>query len=217
MHHEFPEQGPDMTDPHRIATIEELREVIGQPHPGVAQKITDRLDEDARQFIAVAPFLVLTTADAEGRLDASPKGDAPGFVMVEDEQTLVIPDRPGNKLAYGHLNILATGRIGLLFVVPNTSETLRINGRAELTRDPGILRMMAAREKPAVLAIRVFVEECFFHCGKAFIRSGLWAPESWRAKQRVSFGSMYARRTGGDQAMAEAIDQGIEADYRNNL
>lgn len=206
-----------MTDPDRIHTVEQLRAVISEPHPELAQKNTDRLDEDACAFIARAPFLVMTTADADGRLDASPKGDAPGFVQVEDERTLIVPDRPGNKLAYGHQNILSSGRVGLLFVVPNTPETLRVNGRAELTRNPELLQRLASRGRPAVLAVRITVEECFFHCGKAFIRSKLWEPESWDDKQRVSFGRMYVRRKGGEAALAEAIDQAIETDYRDNL
>ena len=135
-------------------------------------------------FIERCPFLVLSTSDRSGRVDASPKGDAPGFLSVVDEKTLLIPDRPGNRLAYGHLNVLENPQVGLLLVIPNTSETLRINGKAELSADPELLESLAARGKPAVLAIRVTVEECFFHCGKAFIRSGLWKPDEWGARHR---------------------------------
>lgn len=206
-----------MSDPYRIETLEQLREQIGHPHPATGTKNLPALDDEARRFIARSPLLVLATADAEGRLDTSPKGDEPGFVQVEDDRTLVIPDRPGNRLAYGHENIIATGRAGMIFVVPDTVETLRINGRAELTRDPALLERLAARGKPAVLAIRVHVEECFFHCGKAFIRSHLWEPGTWDARQRISFGRQYAQRAGADAAMAEAIDASIEQDYRENL
>ncbi len=160
---------------------------------------------------------MLSTCDAEGRLDASPKGDAPGFVVVEDEHTLVIPDRPGNKLVYGHLNSLANARVGLLFLVPGTPETLRVNGTAELTNDPELLERMAARGKPAVLAIRVHVEECFFHCPKAFLRSGLWSAETWPERQKISFGRMYTKFMGVDESAAAAIDEAIETDNRANL
>lgn len=206
-----------MNDPYRIETVERLREQIGFPNPATGTKNQPSLDDEARRFIARSPLLVLATADAQGRLDTSPKGDGPGFVLVEDEQTVVIPDRPGNRLAYGHENIIATGRVGIIFLVPDTVETLRINGRAELTRDPALLERLAARGKPAVLAIRVQVEECFFHCGKAFIRSRLWEPDSWGARQRVSFGRQYAQRMGADTATADAIDASIEQDYRENL
>ena len=166
-------------DEHAIRTPEKLREVVGQGLPGLELKNQAQLDEFAVDFIARSPFLVLSTCDADGKLDASPKGDAAGFVLVEDEHTVVVPDRPGNKLVYGHQNILSNPKVGLLFLIPGTPETLRVNGSAELTTDPALLERLAARGKPAVLAIRVHVEECFFHCAKAFIRSKLWESGSW--------------------------------------
>jgi len=150
-------------------------------------------------------------------VDASPKGDAPGFVWVENEKTLVIPDRPGNKLAYGHVNILENSKVGVLFLIPGTPETLRVNGTAELTVDPELLEQLAARGKPAVLAIRVHVEECFFHCAKAFMRSKLWQPQAWPERQKISFGRMFAKVTGADETAAKAIDEAVEVDYRDNL
>jgi PPOX class probable FMN-dependent enzyme len=210
-----------VTTDHRIDTVEQLREVIGQPIEGLALKVGDVIDDHARTFLARAPFLVLSTSDPEGNVDASPKGDEPGFVVVEDEHTLLIPDRPGNKLAMGLQNILANPHVGVLFMIPGTNETLRINGRAELRRDPELLEQLAARGKPAVLAIRVHVDECFFHCAKAFIRSKLWKPDSWPEKQRISFGKMFAEKIGGDadtMASLEAtVDALVEEDYCNNL
>ena len=200
-----------------ISTVEELRAVVGEPPPGLEAKVEDHLNAFALEFIERCPFLVLSTSDRSGRVDASPKGDAPGFLSVIDEKTLVIPDRPGNRLAYGHLNVIENPQVGLLLVIPNTSETLRINGKAELSADPELLESLAARGKPAVLAIRVTVEECFFHCGKAFIRSGLWKPDEWGERHRISFGEMYAAKEGGDKAVAEAVDGMIEQDYRDNL
>ena len=208
---------PSSPDPHRIETREALRAVIAEPHPGVEQKILQKLDAYAVEFLAKSPLLVLSTCDARGRLDASPKGDAPGFVLVEDEETIVIPDRPGNKLAYGHLNILENPQVGVLSLVPGTSETLRINGRAELTRDPELLDRLAARGRPAILAIRVKADECFFHCAKAFIRSRLWRPDTWPEGYRVSFGEMLASRTGADADLARQVDEAIAANYRDEL
>ena len=128
------------TADHTIATVDALREVVAPPSDGVKMKLGDRLDEFARDFIAECPFLVLATASADGKADASPKGDDPGFVVVEDDHTLVIPDRPGNNLAFGLTNIIETGQVGLLFIIPGTTETLRVNGRAELSRDPRAAR-----------------------------------------------------------------------------
>ena len=210
-----------MDDPYLIRDVASLRSVVGDEIPMVALKVERTLTDDARAYIARSPFVVLTTSDEQGNLDASPKGDDPGFVQVLDGTTLVFPDRPGNRLVYGHLNILRNPHVGLLFIVPGTSETLRVNGRAELTREPALLERLAARGKPAVLAVRVHVDECFFHCGKAFIRSRLWQPDSWGAKHAVSFGRMFAKKLGqdGDAATstASAIDDSIAADYRDNL
>ena len=200
-----------------IKTIDDLRAVVGEPHPDLGSKNIDYIDKYAREFIERCPFVVLSTSDSDGRLDASPKGDAAGFVEVIDDRTIVIPDRPGNKLAYGHLNILSNPQVGLLFVIPNTPETLRINGRAELCAEPDLLNKLTARGKPAILAIRVTVDECFFHCAKAFLRSGLWKPDSWAERHRVSFGEMWAARKSQPEAVAAVIDEAIEADYRDNL
>ena len=200
-----------------IDTEEALRAVIGEEIPGLGEKNEAVLNEFAVDFIARSPFLVLSTADEQGRLDASPKGDAPGFVAVEDERTLLIPDRLGNRLAYGHRNILANPHVGVLFMIPGTTETLRVNGTAALTADPDLLERLAARGRPAVLVLRVEVEEVFFHCSKAFLRSKLWQHEAWGERYKVSFGKMYAKRKNASEETAAAIDAGIERDYRENL
>ena len=202
---------------HKIQSLEQLRAVIGDEIPGLHEKNIDHVDEFARDFIEKSPLIVLSTTDESGRMDASPKGDAPGFVEVLNEHTLLIPDRPGNKLAYGHQNILSNPNVGILFIVPNTRETLRINGRAELSCEPDLLQQLAARDKPATLVIRVFVDECFFHCGKAMLRSKLWDSSTWQENFRVSFGEIFAARKVAGSDVAKSIDQRIEADYRDNL
>jgi len=206
-----------MGDPNAIEDLAALRRVVGDPIPGLELKNQSGIFEEARAYIERSPFLVLSTCDAEGRLDASPKGDGPGFCVVPDERTLLIPERPGNKLAYGLQNILANPHVGLLFLLPGTPETVRVNGSATLTSDPEVLESLAARGKPAVLAIRVQVEECFYHCAKAFIRSKLWKPESWTERMKVSFGEMAAKRMGLGEDVAEKFDEAVEADYRDNL
>ncbi len=151
------------------------------------------------------------------RLDASPKGDEPGFCRIEDDHTLVIPDRPGNKLAYGLQNILVNPRVGVIFMLPGTPETVRVNGTATLTCDPELLGRLSARGKPALLAIRIRVEECFHHCAKAFIRSKLWKPESWSERLKVSFGAMAVKRMKLPDDVAAKFDAAVDEDYRSNL
>ena len=206
-----------MGDPHAISNLETLRSIIGSPIPGLGLKNQDTISEEARAYIERSPFLVLATCDAEGKLDASPKGDEPGFCLIEDERTLVIPDRPGNKLVYGLQNILVNPRVGVIFMLPGTPETVRVNGTATLTADPELLARLAARGKPAVLAIRIQVEECFHHCAKAFLRSKLWKPETWSERMKISFGKMAARRMKLGDDVAAKFDAAVEDDYRNNL
>ena len=206
-----------MSNPHSIETIDALRAVLGEPNPGLEQKVTDHVTDEAREYIERSPFVVVSTSSGDGRQDASPKGDAPGFVLIEDERTLVIPERPGNKLAYGLLNVLENPRVGLLFMLPGTPETVRVNGRASITTDPAVCERLAARGKPALLGLRVEVEECFHHCAKAFIRSQLWKPESWGERLKVSFGQMMVKRLRLDEQVADVVDEAIEKDYAENL
>ena len=198
------------TDPFRIASEAALRERIGEPNPATRQKIFDHLDEQMRAFLARSPFCLLATTDREGMPEVSPKGDSPGFALVEDEHSLVLPDRKGNKLLFGLQNLLANPRVGLIFLVPGTDETLRVSGHAELRTDPELLARLSARGQPALLAIRVRVERCFFHCARAFLRAELWNPESWPEPVRVSFGRQIAPRLGGDAKLAAAIDANVE-------
>ena len=204
-------------DPHRIATVEQLRTLYGEPNPAVAVKVSPAFDEFSRAFIHRSPFLLMSTANTGGQQDVSPKGDAPGFVAIEDDSTLLIPDRKGNQLVFGLQNIIENPQIGLVFLIPGTNETLRVNGGAEITSDPVILDRLAARGKPAIVAIRVHVRECFFHCAKAFLRAQLWKPEAWSERYRVSFGGMMAKKFGGSEEVARQVDKFIDDDYRDNL
>lgn len=162
-----------------ITDEKDLRALLGSPSDVALRKQIARLDEHCRAFIAHAPFVALATADGAGRCDVSPKGDPAGFVRVLDDTHLVVPDRPGNKRLDGLRNILANPHVALLFLVPARGETLRVNGRACITRDPDLLATMAVEGKVPSLAIGVEVEEVFLHCAKAFKRSGLWEPARW--------------------------------------
>lgn len=164
----------------RVVTSErELRELLGSPSERAVKKDLAALDEHGRAFIARSPFMLLATSNGAGRCDVSPKGDAPGFVRVLDDRHLVIPDRPGNKRLDGMRNLLQNPHVGMIFLIPGREETLRVNGRAWIVRDDELLASLAVQGKPPVLAIAVEVEECYFHCPKAFLRSQLWEPERW--------------------------------------
>ena len=162
-----------------VASEEELRQILGAPVQRVVDKVQPRLSDVHRDWIAASPFLVLATAGPDGRCDASPKGDPGGFVHVLDETTLVVPERPGNRRADGYLNILANPHVGLVFVIPGRTDTLRVNGAARVVSDAPWFDDLVVRGHRPVLALEVIVEEVFFHCGKAFLRSDLWKPETW--------------------------------------
>jgi PPOX class probable FMN-dependent enzyme len=202
---------------YRITTMSQLRAIIGDPGELVYKKLLTELDDAAVDFIRRSPFLVLATADTHGHQDASPKGDGAGFVAIEDRQTLLIPDRKGNKLLFGLGNIVENPQVGLLFLVPGTEETLRVNGTAELTTEPALLERLAARGSSPQFVIRVTIRECFFHCAKAFIRSQLWHPETWPEKIKISWGRYLAGKIGAGEDTADKIDQFVEQDYRTNL
>jgi PPOX class probable FMN-dependent enzyme len=204
-------------DPHRLDTLARVRAIIGEESPAIRTKLNAVLDETALAFLAKSPFALLATCDAGGAPDVSPKGDGPGFAVAEDERTLLVPDQRGNRLIFGLQNILANPRVALIFLVPGTEETLRVHGTAELTADPAVLARLSQRGKPALLAIRVRVTQCFFHCAKAFRRSALWDPATWPPRLRISFGEMFARKQGLAPELAEKIDASIEENYRTEL
>lgn len=151
-----------------------LRDIVGEPHPLGPGGEAPVLEAHARKFISLSPFLCLGTADADGKQDVSPRGDPPGFVTVLNERTIAIPDRPGNKRVDSMSNIAVNPEVGIVFFVPGIEETLRINGRATITEDEGVLAGMEVKGKVPKLAIVVSVEEVFFHCAKALKRSKLW-------------------------------------------
>jgi len=164
---------------HQITTIDEIHAANGEPHPSIVEKEAPRLSPLAIEFIQKSPYFLVGTSDAAGNCDVSPKGDEPGFVRVLDDSTLAIPDRLGNRRADGHRNILENGHVGLIFIVPAVDETLRVNGRAFLTRDPELLETMANRGKAPHLATIIEIDQVFMHCARSILRAGLWKPEMW--------------------------------------
>jgi PPOX class probable FMN-dependent enzyme len=200
-----------------IVTERQLRAVLGHPSPRALDKQIDRLDQHCRDIIACSPFVVVSSADGEGRPDASPTGDAPGFVLPLEERTLANPDRPGNRRADTFRNVLANPRVGLLFLVPGRMETLRINGRARITRDPSLLQKMAVQGKAPLLALVVDVEEAFVHCGKCMLRSRLWEPAAWPAVADLpSHARCLLDQAKPAQSLAE-VEASVRESYRSQL
>ncbi|CAN5701768.1 pyridoxamine 5'-phosphate oxidase family protein [soil metagenome] len=163
-----------------VTTVEDLRAIIGHPSKGVAEKVRATLTPIHQDWLRHSPLGFVATTDADGRMDVSPKGDPSGqFVHVIDERTIAIPERPGNKRADGFLNVLQRPRVGTLFVVPGRGDTLRVNGHATILADADYFDAMTVNEKRPVLAMEIVVEEVFFHCPKAFLRSDAWRPGTW--------------------------------------
>jgi PPOX class probable FMN-dependent enzyme len=158
---------------HLITSMEQLRTLYGDKSKGAVLKEIDRLNSGYRKLIEAAPFAIVATAGPEG-LDCSPKGDAPGFVRILDDTTLALPDRPGNNRIDGFTNILRDSRIALLFLIPGVGETLRVNGRASITVDPGLMQSFAVDGRLPRCVLVVHIESVYFHCSKAIVRSKLW-------------------------------------------
>lgn len=189
-----------------IPTEPALRELLGEPLPVVCAKITDRLNPSTRTLIERSPFVCLATSDEHGNCDVSPRGDPPGFVRILDDQTLLMPDRPGNRLADSLRNILANPHVGLLFVIPGVSDTFRVNGRACLTTDAALLAPCEVEGKRPKLGILVDIEQAYTQCSKAFLRSRLWDPATFVDRSSLPSAGEIMRAVHGESFDAEAYD-----------
>jgi hypothetical protein len=199
-----------------IEDIADIRELYGEPGERAVKKQLPRLEKHSRAFIALSPFVVIASTDPTGRCDASPKGDAPGFVQVLDDQTLLIPDRLGNNRVDTIGNLLAAPGVGLLFMVPGLRETLRVNGRARITTDPALLETCIVNGKVPRSGILVSAEEVYFHCGKALIRSDLWNPEKHTKQAEFpSLGRIIAEQIGSGNV--EEAERYTAESYRTRL
>ena len=204
-------------DPHAITTVGELDELLGKPSERVKAKTIDHIDEHCRAIIALSPFLTIASVDAVGRMDVSPKGDPAGFVHVLDDHTLAIPERPGNRRADTFHNVLETGIVGMIFLVPGMEETLRVNGKGRLTIDPAILMPVAVKGKVPKLALLVDVEEAFLHCAKAPKRARLWDPEAHIDRGVLpTLAEMVVDHAHHDGPVSE-VETLIADDYANNV
>ncbi len=191
-----------------VKSVEQLESLYGEPMPTSLAKEIDHISDGYRKMIEAAPFVVIATSGPDG-LDCSPKGDAPGFVRIVDDRTVMIPDRPGNNRLDGFKNLMSDPRIALLFLIPGVGETLRINGRAEVSVDPALRESFAVNGKPARGVLIVHIEKTFFHCTKAAVRAKLWDPKAQIPRAALpSTGTIIAELTsgklGGEQYDKEA-------------
>jgi PPOX class probable FMN-dependent enzyme len=208
-----------------VASLAELDAMVPPAGEGAAGKTMRRIERYAQQFIDLSPFCCLATSDGKGNADVTPRGDKPGFVRVIDERTLLIPERPGNNRMDSLRNIIQHPSLGLLFLIPGFEDTLRVNGRGRVTKDPGLLADSAVDGKLPKFGILVAVDEAFFHCAKAFRRSRLWDPTAQLPRNtmptlaRIIMDQMaeVAKETPPEQAEVAVWDEAIEEDYRTQL
>jgi uncharacterized protein len=206
----------DTDVPAAIDTLEMLRTVYAGPRNAAKLKCLDHLDEFSRLFIAWSPFFVLASSSVDGRCDASPRGDVPGFVEVVDDKTLQFPDRPGNNRLDTLTNLMGSRGVGMLFFIPGFDESLRINGAATVTRDAALRERFAVNGKPALSVVRVRVDEVYFHCGKALKRSHLWDPSVQRDRKTFpSHGRIIAEQT--KAVSVEDSEAYVATSYRERL
>lgn len=198
--------------------FEEFRLFIGQPSQRAANKVISFIDQNCRDFISKSPFLSMSTSNSGGQCDVSPRGDSPGFVTVIDDQHLFIPERPGNRRMDSAENLISNPNIGILFFIPGLGETLRINGKAYICRDPELLEMNTVNGRVPLFGILVEVEECFVHCAKAFIRSELWNPDAWLTKENLpSVPQMLADHCKIPNVSADQVAKDLQEGYRSRL
>ena len=204
-----------------IKDINELRSLFPATHPVAIQKCLDHLDSHARNFLSRAPFLCIGTQSPEGLADVSPRGDPCGFVKVLDDKTFVIPDRPGNNRLDTQRNILANPAVGILFLIPGFDDTMRVNGTAQISRDPDLLALLAVQDRTPTVAIVVTVKEVFLHCAKALRRSKLWDPKAHQDRRTMpSLMKIILDQTSGaptDPAAMQKLDANLEQDYKNSM
>jgi uncharacterized protein len=199
-----------------VNTVDELRAIVGHPSEYVANKVGSKLAPIHQDWLAHSPLGFVATTDADGNLDVSPKGDPPGFVHIIDDTTIAIPERPGNKRVDGYLNVLERPNVGTLFLIPGRGDTLRINGTARILADADYFDAMTVHDKRPILALEIDVEEVFFHCAKAFLRSDAWDPSSWNPTAVPSVAKI-AQAIKADMSLAELEKYYAEENMRKVL
>lgn len=206
---------------HLIDSEDLLRSLHGESGELASKKALPALDNYCREFISRSPFLCLATQHADGTADVSPRGDPAGFVQVIDQNTIAIPDRPGNNRLDSLSNIIANPSVGLLFLVPGFDDTLRVNGSAFLSRDPDLLASMAIKNRTPTLAVVVEIREAFLHCAKAFRRASLWQADALQdRKQLPSLLAIIKEQVSGvavEPTEEKILDKELEATYQQTM
>ncbi|MEE6163868.1 MULTISPECIES: pyridoxamine 5'-phosphate oxidase family protein [unclassified Mycolicibacterium] len=202
--------------PQEVTSVDQLRAIVGFPNTYVANKVSPRLSEVQQDWLKHSPLGFVATTDADGRVDVSPKGDPPGFVHIIDDTTIAIPERPGNKRVDGYVNVLQNPHVGTVFLIPGRGDTLRINGTAKILSDADYFDALMVDGKRPILALEIAVEEVFFHCAKAFLRSDAWKPESWNPTAVPSVAQL-ARAFKPDLSQRELDDYYSEDNLRKIL
>ncbi len=199
-----------------VETAEQLREILGPVSERARTKTRSELSEMDRLWLEASPFCLISTSDANGSCDVSPKGDPPGFTLVLDKKTIVIPERLGNRRADSFHNILQNGHAGLLYLVPGRGDTLRINGRASIVSDGPFFDQLVVNGHRPSLALLVDIDEVFFHCSKAFLRSELWNHETWNP-ETVPSRPRIAKELENTEATLEELEIYYGEQYRKGL
>ena len=202
-----------------IASHDELRTIYKTPEPtaGSIRKELKQLDHHCRSFIARSPFVLIGSSDGAGNADVTPKGDKPGFAAILDDNTIAIPDRPGNNRLDTLENIVLNPAVGLLFLIPGMNETLRVNGVAKITVDAALRERLAVEGKPPISVMIVTVRSAYMHCAKAFMRSELWKPESWPERSSMpTLGQIMRDQLAVDQSAAET-DRRLDEAYKQTM
>ena len=199
-----------------LTTLEQLETLYGLPHERALRKEIAFLNEDYQAMVKASPLVIVSSCGPDG-LDGSPRGDVPGFVRIIDERTLAIPDRPGNNRLDTLRNLLVDPRIALLFIIPGIGETLRVNGRAQICIEPGLLESFAVNGKPARSVIVVQVDAAYFHCSKAFVRSDCWNPDKHVERSTLPSAGAIHKRLNDGQFDAETYDREMPERVKNSL
>ncbi|MCH2157266.1 MAG: pyridoxamine 5'-phosphate oxidase family protein [Oleiphilaceae bacterium] len=200
-----------------IQSIEQLRAILGSPRIESTKKIYDHLNPRMLNFIEHSPLMFIATADQEGFPTISPKGDGIGAVKVLNDKTLLIPERKGNKIAVSFENIIRGSKAGLIFIVPGTNEILRVHGSPKIIHDSKLNKEMKSLTHEALLVLKVEVNNAYFHCGKAFLRSKIWCEDLEKSKLKISFGEEIAENMNKERTFIEDFDKGVDERYKTEL
>ncbi|APH73764.1 pyridoxamine 5'-phosphate oxidase family protein [Aquibium oceanicum] len=200
-----------------IETHDELREIYREPSEGAVRKELRLLEEHSKRFLSKSPFVLIGSQDDAGNADVTPRGDRPGFVVPLDDQTIAIPDRPGNNRLDTWENVVRNPSVGLIFLIPGMNETLRINGEARLTADADLRERFAVDGRPALAVLVVKIRALYMHCAKAFMRSQLWQPETWPDRSEMPTLGQIVRDQLALSVSSEELDAGLAEGYRKSL